>query len=71
MGDIDYRQFICNISAGKERYGLFKRKTRYYIQIDNVTDYYYSEYVFWKKFFEVCEIYEVTSLDESILGHSI
>lgn len=68
MGDIVWKPDICNISVGKERYGLFKKKTRYYIQIDNVTNYYYSEYIFWKNFFDVCEKHEVTYLDEMILG---
>lgn len=73
MGDIDFKPMIltCNISVGKEYYGLFKTKIRYYIQIDNFTNYYYSEYVFWKEFFKVCEEYEVTYLDELILGHSV
>jgi len=57
------------ISVGKERYRLFKK--RYWIRIDNVTDYYYSEFIFWKKFFELCENYEVSELDKTILGFSI
>lgn len=60
---------MVEISVGKERYGLFKK--RYWIQIDNVTDYYYSEYSFWKEFFRVCELYEVSELDKTILGFSI
>lgn len=60
---------MVEISVGKERYGLFKK--RYWIQIDNVTDYYYSEYTFWKEFFRVCELYKVSELDKTILGFSI
>lgn len=60
----------CSISVGKQRIWYFG-KFRYYIQIDNVTYYYYSEYVFWKNFFEVCEKYEVSQLDQMKLGHSI
>ena len=60
----------CNISVGK-RYFSFSGKVRYYIRINNVTDYYYSEYVFWKNFFEVCEKYEVSRLDQMKLGNSI
>lgn len=36
---------------GKERYGFFK--CRYYIKIDNVTNYYYSKAGFVKKAFEL------------------
>lgn len=57
------------IAVGKERYNLFKK--RYYIKIDNVTTYYYSEYIFWKEFFKMCEEYQIGSLDRSTLGFSI
>lgn len=57
------------ISVGKERYKLFKK--RYWIQIGNETTYYYSEYTFWKNFFKVCEQYEVKLLDRDTLGFSI
>lgn len=62
---------MVEISVGKERYGFSKSKVKYWIQIDNVTDYYYSEYTFWKEFFRVCELYEVSELDKTILGFSI
>lgn len=71
MGDVVWKPEICNISVGKERYGFFKKKVRYYIQIDNITNYYYSEYIFWKNFFEVCENYRINYADETILGCSV
>lgn len=71
FGDIVLKPVVCGISVGKEHYGLFKRKTRYYITVDNVTRFYYSEYTFWLNFFETCEEYELTSLEESILGMSV
>lgn len=61
---------ICTISVGKQRFGFFGR-VRYYIQIDDVTEYYYSEYIFWKNFFKVCEKYEVSPIDQMKLGRSI
>lgn len=71
LGDIVLKPIVCGISVGKERYGLFNRKVRYYIEIDGVTHYYYSEYTFWRRFFDVCEEYELTSLQESLLGFSV
>lgn len=61
---------IYSISVGKQRFGFFGR-VRYYIQIDDVTEYYYSEYIFWKNFFKVCEKYEVSPVDQMKLGRSI
>lgn len=57
---------MTKIVVGKERYKLFKR--RYFITIDNVTNYYYDEYFFWKVFFEVMKEYEINSLEETITG---
>lgn len=42
-----------SMSIGKERYGFFK--WRYYIKIDNVTDYYYSKSRFVRKAFELVQ----------------
>ena len=57
---------MTKIQVGKERYKLFKR--RYFITIDNVTNYYYDEYFFWKVFFEVMKECEINSLEETITG---
>lgn len=60
---------MVEIIVGKERYKLFKR--RYSITIDNVTNYYYDEYFFWKVFFEVMKEYEINSLEETVTGLKI
>lgn len=57
------------ISVGKERYRFFKK--RYYIKIDNITEYFYTEYDFWNNFFSICSEYEIDSLDILKLGYSI
>ena len=60
---------MTEIVVGKERYKLFKR--RYFITIDNVTNYNNVEYFFWKVFFEVMKEYEINSLEETVTGLKI
>lgn len=60
---------MVEISVGKERYKIFKK--RYFISIDNITTYYYTEYDFWKNFFNVVKRHEVDSLEVLKAGYSI
>ena len=67
IGVIKIKSII--ISVGKERFRIFKK--RYYIKIGNITEYFYTEYDFWNKFFSICNEYEINKSDILKLGYSI
>lgn len=60
---------MVEISAGKEKYKLFKK--RYFLTVGPVTTYYYSEYDFWLAFFKACEDHDASFLDKIKLGYAI
>lgn len=51
-----------NLNFGKERYHIFK--VRYYIKLDNITNYYYDKYSFVKAIVETIKEYEISKADE-------
>ena len=50
------------MGIGKERYGFFRK--RYYIKVDNITNYYYSKYHFVKTIVENVEKLKIGAMDE-------